>query len=279
MAFRYTRPRLRHNLLTLILLAIMVAIGSTDAFAEAWRRLVTTLPEPALLIGGSLVLHLITFWGLAALYHVVDARDWPRFIAKHRIQDGPRRRPPTGRVLRVVLLNQLFWSPMMLVGMTGALLARGWSASPELPGVGRLVLELAGLGACSVLVFYTTHRFLHRPWWMKHVHRVHHEFRTTGALASEYAHPFEFCVGNFLTLALGVVVLAPSLASIYAFTVLGIMTVVVHHGGYAIPWAPWPVHHDWHHHRFNEMFGTLGVLDRLLGTDGSFRSFTDGEVR
>ena len=49
--------------------------------------------------------------------------------------------------------------------------------------------------------------------------------------------------------------------------------------GYAIPWASWSVHHDWHHFRYSEAFGTFGHLDRWLGTDKEFSTLKDGEHR
>ena len=50
------------------------------------------------------------------------------------------------------------------------------------------------------------------------------------------------------------------------------------HTGFAVPWLSWAVHHDWHHYKYTEAFGTYGVLDRLLGTDPEFRQLEDGEV-
>ena len=97
-------------------------------------------------------------------------------------------------------------------------------------------------------------------------------------MASEYAHPVEFCLGNFGTLAGGVVLFAPSLASIYLFTLLAVLTVLIHHGGYALPWAPWALPHDWHHYKYKEMFGTIGLLDRLLKTDLEFQKLEEDDA-
>ena len=224
------------------------------------------LPAWALAIGGPLLVHLALFWALVPLFHYADTHDRPAWIVRHRIQSAPLRRPAFRAAVPLVLVNQLFWSPLLLGALWLWLDARGWSPSPTLPGPGQLALELLAMGACSVIWFYASHRFLHRPWWMKRVHRVHHEFRATTALASEYAHPVEFVFGSFGTLAAGVAIFAPDLASILLYTALSIWTVLIHHCGYALPWAPWSVHHDWHHYKVAEAFGTLGILDRLLGT-------------
>jgi methylsterol monooxygenase len=135
------------------------------------------------------------------------------------------------------------------------------------------------MGLFAVTSFYAAHRFLHRKWWMAKVHRVHHEFRSTSAWSAEYAHPVEYCVANFGTMALGVVVIAPPMSMIFLFSLLSMLTFLIHHSGYAIPWASWSVHHDWHHFRYSEAFGTFGYLDRWLGTDTEFRTLEDGDYR
>jgi len=39
--------------------------------------------------------------------------------------------------------------------------------------------------------FYWTHRLLHRPWWWKNIHYVHHQFLHPTAFAQDAVHPFE----------------------------------------------------------------------------------------
>lgn len=279
MAFHYSRRRPSQHLLIAVVLLLAIGLGALPCFARAWAAMVGSWSDFMLLVLGPWAIHLVVFWTFALGCSYVDTFDRPRWIARYRIQDGPRRRPRLGKVLRVLGTNQLLWSPVMLSLTAWALLARGWTASTVLPGLAQLLAELAGLSVVAVLVFYATHRFLHRPWWMRKVHKVHHEFFTTTAMASEYAHPVEFCIGNFGTLAVGVVLLAPSLAAIYLFTVVALITILVHHSGYAVPWAPWPIHHDWHHYRVVEMFGTTGLLDKWLRTEGRFADLHDGDVR
>ena len=104
-------------------------------------------------------------------------------------------------------------------------------------------------------------------------------FRTTSAWAAEYAHPIEFVVGNFGAMVAGALLFAPSLASIYVFESVAVLTVLVHHSGYALPWAPWSMPHDWHHYRFVELFGSTALLDRLFGTAPEFEKLQDTEIR
>ena len=279
MAFHFVQPRITQHLLQSGILTAVVVLGSLAPVRAAWAQLVESAPDMVLVTLGPWIIHQILFWLVSGAYHYVDVNDRPRFIARHRIQSGRPRCPPMSATLRVLAWNQLLWAPIMLGLMAAGLQLRGWTASPELPGLLQLFTELILLALTAMVFFYTTHRLLHRRWWMKRVHRLHHEFKTTTAMASEYAHPVEFCIGNFGTLAVGIVIFAPSLATIYLFALLSLLQILIHHGGYALPWAPWALPHDWHHYRVKEVFGTTGFIDRLLGTDTEFRELKPDEPR
>jgi len=275
--FRYTRPPLTQSLSTLALIGGAVGLMALPGAQEAWAAWIEATPVAVHLVGAVFVLHGLVFWGMSAAFAYVDAKDRPAFIARHRIQSGTPREPERARVIANLALNQLLVTPVMLVLLWGALELRGWEVDASFPGLVEVGRDLVLLGIVSAIYFYASHRFLHRPWWMKHVHRKHHEFRTTRAWAAEYAHPVEMIFGNFGTLALGVVLIGPNLATLYLYAVIATHTFVAHHSGYAVPWLSWAVHHDWHHYRYKEAFGTFGLIDRLLGTDEEFRTLNDGD--
>ncbi len=279
MGFTYSAPRHTQHILPGLVIAGVLAASLLPGAEPAWAGLVGALPDWVIFGVGLWLVHKVAFWGCMALFTVVDHTDKPAFIARHRIQDGTPRLPPTSRVLRVLALNQLLLAPLCLAGMYGFLKLRGWSMETEFPSFLRFALEISGMGVASVCFFYASHRFLHRPWWMKKVHRVHHEFRTSRTWASEYAHPIEFTVGNFGTLAIGVFLLSPHMLTMLVYTFVAMLQVLVHHAGYALPWAPWAVHHDWHHYRYKEAFGTIGILDRLLGTSPELDAMNEGDRR
>jgi len=52
---------------------------------------------------------------------------------------------------------------------------------------------------------------------------------------------------------------------------LAVLNTTVTHSDYHLPFLPSPEAHDFHHLRFNENFGVLGVLDFFHGTDKTFR--------
>ena len=54
--------------------------------------------------------------------------------------------------------------------------------------------------------FYWTHRLLHTPWWLRHVHGVHHRSRQPSPWAAYSFHPLEALINGLVTpLALCVV--------------------------------------------------------------------------
>lgn len=280
MRFRYSRPPLTQHTTALSLLFAAAATLRSATAQAAWQTYVVSTSPAFRFVGALLLLHAVVFWGLVGGFWLLDRSGKPAFLARTRIQTDDSRRPAPARVARVLAWNQLFWTPLVLYAIWGLLELRGWERALQWPTVTELLRDMAGLTVLSAGYFYAVHRFLHRPWWMKHVHRIHHEFRSSTAIAAEYAHPFEMVFGNFGTMGLGVVVLAPSLFTIYVYALLGTYTFVVHHSGYALPFVSSPVHHDWHHFRYREAFGTFGLLDRLLGTDRELRGLAPGdEVR
>ena len=62
-----------------------------------------------------------------------------------------------------------------------------------------------------------------------------------------------------------------SLFQVYLWNILAILNTLNSHSGYHFPFFPSPEAHDYHHLKFNQCFGVLGILDYLHGTDIQFR--------
>lgn len=277
MGFRYTAPPLTQGLGSLAVIGAFVGLITLPGAQARWGLWLQSTPAWVHFPLAILVLHGVVYWGISAICWRAERTGKPTWIARHRIQSGPVRQPPASKVAKTLALNQLVLTPLLLAALWGVLWLRGWEIDLTLPRPVEVLGHLAGLTVAAALWFYASHRFLHRPWWMKRVHRIHHEFRTSSAWAAEYAHPFEMVVANFGTLAIGVVLFAPNLATIYLYTVVGTLTFVGHHSGFAVRWLSWAIPHDWHHYKYTEAFGTFGVLDRLLGTDRALRELQDGD--
>jgi sterol desaturase/sphingolipid hydroxylase (fatty acid hydroxylase superfamily) len=126
--------------------------------------------------------------------------------------------------------------------------------------------------------FYWTHRLLHRRWWYRHAHYVHHESLSPTPWASFSFHPLESVIEALIIPAL-VFVLPIHIAGL--LFVLTSMTIfgVINHLGYEIypgflvdrgvgRWFISVTHHNWHHRRFNCNYALYFRLwDIWMGTD------------
>ena len=135
--------------------------------------------------------------------------------------------------------------------------------------------------------FYWTHRLMHRPWWFKKMHAVHHDSRPPTAWAAMSCHPWEALSGA-VVIPLLVFVVPIHVAMLGS--VLGIMTLmgVTNHMG----WEMFPVrlvkgtagkllitasHHELHHQKYRCNYGLyFRHWDRLCGTDRGLGEFRPG---
>jgi Delta7-sterol 5-desaturase len=138
--------------------------------------------------------------------------------------------------------------------------------------------------------FYWTHRLMHRPWWFKKAHAVHHESRPPTAWAAMSFHPWEALTGAFVIPVL-VFILPIHVAALGL--VLAIMTLmgITNHMGWEIfpkfmvkgmlgNWLITATHHQKHHEAYRGNYGLyFRIWDRLCGTDlglGTFSSHQRG---
>jgi sterol desaturase/sphingolipid hydroxylase (fatty acid hydroxylase superfamily) len=132
--------------------------------------------------------------------------------------------------------------------------------------------------------FYWTHRLMHRPWWYKRMHAVHHASRPPTAWAAMSFHPWEAISGALVIPAL--VFLVPIHVAVLA-AVLAIMTLmgVTNHMGWEMfparivhgklgKWLITASHHELHHQKYRCNYGLyFRHWDRLCGTDRGLGEF------
>jgi sterol desaturase/sphingolipid hydroxylase (fatty acid hydroxylase superfamily) len=132
--------------------------------------------------------------------------------------------------------------------------------------------------------FYWTHRLMHRPWWFKGMHAVHHDSRPPTAWAAMSFHPLEALSGAVVIPAL--VFIVPIHVAMLG-VVLGIMTLmgVTNHMGWEMfpdamvkgragKWLITASHHELHHHKYRCNYGLyFRHWDRLCGTDRGLGEF------
>uniref|UniRef100_A0A4D5RDX9 Putative fatty acid hydroxylase domain-containing protein 2 n=2 Tax=Ixodes scapularis TaxID=6945 RepID=A0A4D5RDX9_IXOSC len=225
-------------------------------------------------VWGTFAVTFMVYWVVGGLYTIMDLTGKPSFLLRYKIQDSAPY-PVAGRRVGQVVLQVLF--NQVVVGLPFGLLAhhllllRGYNRSGELPTFHWVVFELTVCILVEEAGFYYSHRLLHHPRLYKHVHKQHHEWTAPIAITAVYCHPLEHLFSNLMPPLLGVLLLGSHTATAWLWFTLAILSTLNAHSGFHFPLLPSPEAHDYHHLKFTQNYGVLGVLDRLHGTDNQFR--------
>jgi Delta7-sterol 5-desaturase len=132
--------------------------------------------------------------------------------------------------------------------------------------------------------FYWTHRLMHRPWWFKTAHAVHHESRPPTAWAAMSFHPWEALTGAVVIPALVFTIPIHVAALGLVLTVMTVMGITNHMGWELFPkfmvnrllgnWLITATHHQKHHDAYRGNYGLyFRFWDKICGTDLGLGSF------
>ncbi|XP_055714010.1 fatty acid hydroxylase domain-containing protein 2 [Phlebotomus papatasi] len=250
--------------------------ASGDFWQSQWDKFLDITGEDdfTLWVIGTTALTIFVYWFFGGLYTIMDITNKPAVLRKYKIQPGTNEPVDNKRLMEVivtVLFNQF------VVGIPMSLLAykimtfRGIVPNRELPTFHWVLLELAVCILVEEVGFYYSHRFLHSKHIYKFIHKQHHEWTAPISVTAIYCHPIEHIFSNVLPPFLGVLIMGSHVATAWLWFSLAILSTLNAHSGYHLPFFPSPEAHDFHHLKFNNCFGVLGVLDRLHGTDSMFR--------
>ncbi|KAK3099658.1 hypothetical protein FSP39_007604, partial [Pinctada imbricata] len=226
-------------------------------------------------ITGTFVVTMSVFWVANFWLILIDVTGKPASIIKYRVQDDndkPVDKDKLKRALKQVVFNQVIIGLPFIYVMYKVMKYRGCDFTGELPSFQWVLLEIAVYALVEELGFYYSHRLLHHPRVYKYIHKQHHEWTAPIGIISLYAHPVEHLVSNLIPPALGPILMGSHLATAWLWFALALLSTTVSHSGYHFPLLPSPEAHDYHHLKFTNNFGVLGVLDRLHGTDAQFRA-------
>ncbi|XP_063303915.1 fatty acid hydroxylase domain-containing protein 2-like [Pelobates fuscus] len=250
--------------------------ASGDFWQSQWGKLHDYFGgnELALFSLGAMVIPSLSFWMYNAVLMIIDLTGKPNFITRYRIQiekNDPVDSAKLRHAVITVLLNQLLISFPMVLLMYPFMKSRGNPCGTELPTFHWVLLELAVFVLVEEILFYYSHRLVHHPSLYKHVHKKHHEWTAPVGVVSLYAHPLEHILSNMLPPMVGPMLMGSHVATIMLWFCLALVSTTISHCGYHLPFLPSPEFHDFHHLKFNQCYGVLGVLDRLHGTDLVFK--------
>nr|CAD7398296.1 unnamed protein product [Timema poppensis] len=251
--------------------------ASGDFWQALWDRFLDTVGEDpiTLWIYGTTALTMCVYWTFGGIYTLLDVTNKPAALRRYKIQPGTNEPVDTARLLKVigwVLFNQV------VVGLPVSFLSyrlmewRGFPPIRELPTFHWVLAEMAVHILMEEIGFYYSHRLLHSRYLYRFIHKRHHEWTSPIAVTAVYCHPVEHVFSNMVPPLLGLFIMGSHVATAWLWFSLAILSTLNAHSGYHLPFFPSPEAHDFHHLKFNQCFGVLGVLDRIHGTDAAFRS-------
>ncbi|KAG0721987.1 Fatty acid hydroxylase domain-containing protein 2 [Chionoecetes opilio] len=214
------------------------------------------------------------YWLPGALFMLLDLALWPEQVRQYKVQPGTNEPVPTWALIKCVLVanfNQVVLSVPFLWGCYHLMLLKGEVLSPVLPSLPSVVFDILVSLIPKEITFYYFHRLLHHRWLYKYFHKMHHEWQSPVGVVGDYTHPLEHILVTMIPLMVGPLLLGSHLVTIWVLAALASIGTIINHCGYHLPLLPSPEYHDYHHLKFTECYGNLGILDYLHGTDRKFR--------
>lgn len=119
------------------------------------------------------------------------------------------------------------------------------------PTLRRFVLDFIVFNLVREATSYYIHRAFHHRIFYKHVHKQHHQWTSTIALAAIYCHPIEHLVLNIFPLIVGPALMSSHNLTTFIWIGYVILETNLVHCGYQLPFTfISPVFHDFHHLKY-----------------------------
>lgn len=245
-------------------------------------------------LGVNLFLHNFVHLSANLVYQLFYHFEFP-FIERYKSNPDPwpwHTDPVAWRALVIKATGVLLFNGNVLVLAVYlplskmGLIEQHATGAEEVPGTVELASQILLCMLCEDFTFYWTHRMLHWGPIYKHVHKMHHTFKTPVGIAAEYAHPIEFIFGNMLPSAIGPALLGPKahIVTVFAWYLLRFGETLDGHCGYEFSWSPYRLiplsgsaeYHDFHHSaNVGNYCSFFCVWDTVFGTNKAYNQYVE----
>jgi len=263
----------REYLLFIVIVVCLTPLAGPRGEA-LWQGLMTAPlwrgdTHAAVLVVGSLA-NCVLYWVCAGLLSLVDLGVCGRWIRERKLQPKVSISvADTWRVVKVVLQNQVVSFVFSAFMIYVVFPWRGVQELAPFPSLGVTLRDLVVFILAEEVVFYHAHRLLHHPLFYKRFHKLHHDFTAPFGWAATYSSVLEQ-VANLVAVFSGPTLMGSHALLLHLWSCFAIINTINGHSGYDLFFMPCPRQHDWHHERWSENFGFLGVLDTWYGTNTRF---------
>jgi len=175
-------------------------------------------------------------------------------------------------VVNQIILSIMFGKLLVFLGKTLGLDPVEVIIPENIPSFERNITELLFHNLVQEISSYYTHRTLHKKFFYKRFHKIHHEFSFPQPISALYNHPLEHVMKNMIPSFLGLMLINAHLSTFLLWIVINIFTTIGEHSNYHIPLFNSPRFHNYHHETSIGNFGLTGVMDFIYGTDKHFRA-------
>jgi len=259
------------NSITAVLKTIWCDVGNN--WAVGWEYLEQHLSPLQLYFLGSYVIPICLYWLYGSFYLYFDLQE-NSMLRRYKVQ--PEKNEPVDReklwvCIKTVLFNQAVVSLPISFGFYYLYQWRGCSMTLPLPSFKAFLCQMGFCILFEEILFYYSHRILHIPFFYRLIHKKHHQWTAPIGVAAVYCYPAEHIFSNMLPILTGPLIVGAHAAVTFVWIYMAILNTIHVHSGYHVPFLPSPQSHDWHHYRFNENFGVIGLMDYLHGTDTYFK--------